>query len=84
MQHALLGHALSADLAQAPRLQVRYSPGTVGPRALLQAVNDAGFTAQPASEEHADGSALREREKQVWEGLEGHREACCLCLFEGK
>lgn len=48
-----------------PGLQVRYSPGIVGPRTLLQAVSDAGFAARPASEEHADGSALREREKQV-------------------
>ncbi|KAL4443875.1 hypothetical protein ABPG75_011612 [Micractinium tetrahymenae] len=48
------------------KAEVRYSPAIVGPRALLQAVSDAGFTARPADEEHADGSAVREREKQFW------------------
>ncbi|KAL4449504.1 hypothetical protein ABPG77_007148 [Micractinium sp. CCAP 211/92] len=61
--HGVLEASVSLLTSQA---EVRYSRGAVGPRALLQAVNDAGFTAQPASEEHADGSALREREKQFW------------------
>lgn len=45
--------------------QVRYRPCVVGPRTLLQAVSDAGFTAQLANQGHTDGSALREQEKQA-------------------
>lgn len=45
-------------------LQVRYDPDKVGPRALIQALSDAGYEAEPTDEQRADGAALRDKEKR--------------------
>jgi hypothetical protein len=52
-------------------LQVLYDPDRVGPRQLIQVVTDLGYSASPIDDTaHVDGSALREKEKQV-------TPACC-------
>ena len=48
-------------------MQVLFDPALVGPRALIHALDGAGYPAEPLLEGHDDGSAVRQREMRcVW------------------
>ena len=55
---------------------MRYDSDKVGPRQLIQVVADAGYQAHPVSDEHVDGSALREKEKKVRRRQAGRPASC--------
>ncbi|GAB4822450.1 hypothetical protein N2152v2_009496 [Parachlorella kessleri] len=48
------------------RAEVLFNPALVGPRALIRALDEAGYPTEPLLEGHDDGSAVRQREMRYW------------------